>query len=52
MKKIIALFCLAVMTLSFVACDASEKIEGIRDSLVEAGSEALGDYLKEDESWK
>ena len=52
MKKLLALLCVAVAVLSFSACDLSETLNGISDSIVEAGAEALGDYLKEDESWK
>ena len=52
MKKIIAFLCVVLMALSFTACDAAEKINGISDSIKEAGAEALGDYLKEDASWK
>lgn len=52
MKRFIALLCIAVMALSMTACDLSETIDGISDSIVEAGAEALGDYLREDESWK
>ena len=52
MKRIIAFLCLVLMALSFAACDAEETISGISDSIVQAGAEALGDYLREDESWK
>ena len=52
MTKLIAFLCVALMALSFTACDAEEKINGISDSIVQAGAEALGDYLREDESWK
>ena len=52
MKKIIAFLCVALMAFSFTACDAEEKINGISDSIKEAGAEALGDYLREDASWK
>ncbi len=52
MKRIIAFLAIVFMMLSLSSCDISETVNGISDSIIEAGKEALGDYLREDESWE
>lgn len=51
MKKIVAFLMIVLMAFTFVSCDLGEDIEAMHSELVEAGADAIGDFLKEDPVW-